>query len=271
MSNRNLNFVESYINGKTIYFVEHHATILLCLKKAYDESLIKKNSLLIHIDKHEDIGVHKEHIEKSRQLLNLTEEELREFVKNLHPDNSEFIINAKHSGLIKDTIAIIHKKDLTQPNYIEENPQETNRYEMNFGENNHKYYLEHTNSLTSLFLEKGSLFGDKNCHHDTRELYDSSESTILDIDLDFFTYEKDKLFTQDKDFLDKEFKSDSFKNLWNKSDIITIALEPSYCGSLNNSKIILSSLLNSIEGINPEKLEAEILEGLHLSLTKLRP
>ena len=93
--------------------------------------------------------------------------------------------------------------------------------------------------MTNLFGYQ-SLLNDTCQHQDTKLLFEKSESLILDIDLDFFTYYSNKIFARNRRDIIKQITSDSFHKLISKAKIITLALEPIYCGSNEDCLEILT-------------------------------
>ncbi|MFW6174123.1 MAG: hypothetical protein ACOC5T_10310, partial [Elusimicrobiota bacterium] len=67
-------------------------------------------------------------------------------------------------------------------------------------------------------------------------------SIVLDIDLDYFTYSIDGYYPRHPDDILKQLNSNFFERIFNKSKIVTIALEPECCGGPEYSKEIFKVL-----------------------------
>ncbi len=240
---RNLDFCEfSYLNKK-LYVVEDHPTVLLCWYKAHKEKLIEKNSTLFHIDQHADFCFKESNKEKSNRLLELSDEELIDFIRNdLDTDNAEFIVNSMCSSLIGDAISIHKSIGDYYGEKIRGQRATTDHIKFTSEDNkNHKFYYEETEDLRYVGGDRG-LFGCRYHHQDTNKLFQESKNLILDIDLDFFTYSYESTFPRHRDDIIRQIESDTFTELIDKSKIITIALEPRCCGGIEYSLEILSYL-----------------------------
>ena len=107
---KNLNAIFFNYNEKPIYIVCHHSIVLRHWLQHFKDSKEKKIDLF-HIDRHSDMCITDGTPEKSKVLLELTKEELDNFINyELSPNNQEFIINAMLSGIISKTITINYKK-----------------------------------------------------------------------------------------------------------------------------------------------------------------
>jgi len=240
MKEKDLRFLEFDWNGKKLFIVTHHSIVLKCWKKAYKDNLISLNSILFHIDKHPDFYFDPKNKEKSIKLLSLSEEELDILIKkDLYFDNSEFIVNAMFSGLIKDGISI-HFEDCNNcyGQLLNRDYSTTERYTFTEDKKEHNFYIYKTEDLTNLFGYQ-SLLDDSCIHQDTKSIFNITNSLILDIDLDFFTYVNEQIYPKNKRDIQNQILSRSFQNILGKAKIITIALEPNHCGKEIGSLEIL--------------------------------
>lgn len=232
-----MRFLEFDFDGKKLFIIKHHSVIIKCLKKAYEQKLIKFNSTLFHIDKHLDVMFNKQNINLSTKILRLNEEELNNFINHdLENDNSEFIINLMFSHIIQDCIAIFFDNIGSETknfdgNFIKGEYATTDKYTFSESDGStHDIYLHKVQDVHDLFGSH-SLLDDTCTHQDTKELFKTTESLILDIDLDYFTYTNNMTYAKNKKDITYQISSKSFQRLINNSKIIIIALEPKYCGS----------------------------------------
>ena len=159
---------------------------------------------------------------------------MKEFVHKLSSDNSEFIANAMVSKLVKDGITISSENTFTS-DLIKGNHYNTDKIIFN-SENN--YYVVNSESIKCL----RKVIANSVTNQDTKLLFDQSESLILDIDLDFFTY--DETFSRNPLDIRIQISYEPFLLLFKKSNIITIALEPECCGGTAQCMNILKVLDN---------------------------
>lgn len=227
---KDLSFLEYDFRRRKLYIVKDHSVALKCWKAAYDEKLIDLNSTLIHIDAHSDFSYLKKNKRKSRKLLSLNETQIDEFIQNdLRPDNSEFIINAMFSGLVSGAISIINERvDDEEVTFVNRTETSVPYQTFTDSKEEHKNYIYESKSLSGLFGYKSLLTNDFK-YKDIQQFYRESESVILDIDLDFFTYSIDGTYSRNPRDIIKQLET--LEKLMDKSSIITIALEPSHCGS----------------------------------------
>lgn len=237
---KNLSFLEFGMGGKKIYIFKHHAVAVKCLKKAFDEKIIEKNNLLIHIDDHADLQFLEEHLGKSKEIIKMNTEELDNFVQNLYFDNSEFIVPLFYSGIIENSISVHRDEGNHDGKFVEFSLGENSEHLLfNQDGNSHKCFLGGT-SLRNLFCSHEGILGDVCKNREVMNLY-KNKDVILDIDLDYFTYSKGKRFAQNKRDIVDQINSNSFQDLINNSKIVLIALEPKYCGSEEDCLEILKA------------------------------
>jgi len=246
---KDLSYIEFDVGLKKLFVVKHHTIIIKCLKKAYDEKLITKNSTLFHIDKHPDASFEGKNKPKSKEILNLEEKELNKFIQeSLDHNNSEFIVPLMFSQLIKDTISIHYDSGDTYGTFVDETYGFTKRYYFSDGGVEHNFYVYETQDLSHLFGYQ-SLLSDTTIHQDTKKLFNDSESFILDIDLDYFTYQYDGAYAKNQKDIWNQINSDSFRRLIEKSSVILIALEPKFCGSNEDCLEILAVFQKLFESL----------------------
>lgn len=228
---RNENFLEFNFQEKKLYVMKDHATALITWKKAYYDGLINKNAILFHIDRHTDFCFDKKNQEKSEIILEMENEDFIDFVLNdLHPNNDEFIVNAMISGLIKDGISIDINDDADFGEIIERSYSTTKKSIFTHNGIEHNNYLYQTENISKL-IGYQCLIGDTCIHQDVNQLFQKNDNFILDIDLDFFTYLNDNCtYSKHAEDIKRQITSNSFKEIVNKSKIISIALEPEMCG-----------------------------------------
>lgn len=196
----------------------------------------------------------------------MNEEDIKKFiVEDLNSNHSEFIVNAMYSGLIIAGISFDFFED-ENSKHIECNTEKSlvtqKRCTDIPNDIKHNYYRHQTQDISDLFGYQ-CLFEDTYVHQDTTKLYRESDRAILDIDLDFFTYRYNKTYPKHIDDIEHQITSDSFYNLLDKCSIVTIALEPKYCGGGTNSIEILNIFNECIfkpEGLNViDKVESTLL------------
>jgi len=239
----NTDYLEFEFDGKKLFIMKDHPTALLCWKKAFDNKLINKDATLFHIDKHTDFTFDEKNKGKSQKLLNFSEEEIRNFIKDdLVRGHAEFIVNAMFSGLIKDGISI-HSDECSDFGTKIDGTYSTTEKRQFISDDGieHNFYLYETQNLDYL-IGYQSLIGDNCIHQDTDKLFNKTMDLILDIDLDFFTYQNGGTYPKHAEDIRTQIMSSSFSTILNKSKIITIALEPKFCGNEKNSIEILSIL-----------------------------
>lgn len=254
-SNHNVDRVEIELSGRPLYIVRDHPTALLCWLNANRQGIIGQNCCLVHIDKHTDFTLSRTNQSVSQGLLKMSYADQRDFVsKKLHSDHSEFIVNGMSCELIQDGVSVsfdfsghmegeclsleIPRKGLVE--YTDLNGLI------------HKFYILSSTNLSII---------DSNIQSISPQtvLLDSTElkgDLILDIDLDYFT-RRDRYNGAEKyvirNDIDKQLKSKNLERLFQDSKVITIALEPCFCGSMSNSLDILGLLeqhIPTLQGLN---------------------
>lgn len=220
-------------NKKEIYVCLNHRVAYLCWIDALKSGLIKKGSLLFHIDYHADISNVDLTLIEDPEKINETK--VKDFVKNkLNLLNDNFIFPAIYNGIIGDVISI-HQQDLGYP-YPEKKGfyDNTNGYEIaDRQECKHIFYLGGS-SIKQLTGYDG-LLTDRCKHKDVQKAFEESvknQNIILDIDLDFFTYQDNegKTWAMNDRNLQCLLDSEGFNYVYDKIGVVTLALEPACCG-----------------------------------------
>ena len=247
--------------------------------KCWIKSLMKKISpwtTLFHIDKHSDLGFNKDNFQRSVEMLDLTEDDLNDFILNdLNPKNDEFIINAMISTLIGDVISI-HKQNNINYNELKATLNDvqflgnntlssgTVRYQITHNNKNHFiYYDDNTEDLSGLFHTRCGFLGDRAVHSKAIDCFSNSGNIILDIDLDFFTYSNNGDFAKNKRDIERQITSSSFKEILSKANVITIALEPDYCGSEVESLEIIDVFCKQVfTSLDYNEIKSNLLDNV---------
>jgi hypothetical protein len=131
------------------------------------------------------------------------------------------------STLIQDGITISSKNDCNFGKFeMGDNDRKTDKRTFESKSIKHNYYIDKSKNIATLEEIRSDSFK----HQDTNSLFNKSESVILDIDLDFFTYACEGTFSKNPLDIRIQISSESFHALFEKSKIVTIALEPFWCG-----------------------------------------
>jgi len=227
----NTKYLEFEYNGKKIFIVQDHQVALLCWKKALADGLINRDSLLFHIDQHSDCYFSQRNIQKSSQFLDMSNTQSEDFVLNdLSKDSSEYIINGMYSGLIGDGIIIKFGGGSSDwgESFVETyGTTERRAFVDSFNTQHICYYYDSENIKNIIGYQ--CLIGDTCIHQDTDKTFRDSHSLILNIDLDYFTYANGASYPRHINDIREQIESKSFQAIFNKSKIVTIAIEPYYC------------------------------------------
>jgi len=223
------------------YLFFNHDEALLCW---YYEKIHNKNGsyFLVTIDRHLDLTeLNDESIECLSNFLQSEKADiftLRKIIETkFRNTNSNFIYGAMELGVVQDVL-IISPEDSDLKKDIYEDKQGI------------KHIIYYTNSIVNLWFPKGRGLLNNGFPENNKKIQKNIESSnlIVDIDLDYFTYYKDEkthilsLDNFDHIFSNKGF--DSIYHLFNKAKVITMALEPNYCGGIKNCSKILQLLTN---------------------------
>ncbi|MFZ3059857.1 MAG: UPF0489 family protein [Candidatus Methanoperedens sp.] len=241
MRPRNIEYLDFDFNSKKWFFIIDHATALIAWKKAFNEEIIRRNTILFHLDEHTDFYFNKTNINKSKRILEMGDSELNDFVmKDLFIHNDEFIVNAMCSGLIKDGISFYFNDGYEYGELVEDTLFTPKKRRFVCDGIEHNFYL---------FKEKDiSLIDNISSYRELEELFGCSRDFILDIDLDFFTHINetgliDKTVSRTSEDISRQINSDLFKKMFEMSKVITVALEPANCGGNEQCEKILYSLM----------------------------
>lgn len=267
----NVDYLRFESRSKLIYIMLNHRVAYLSWMDAYRKGFIKEGAFLIHIDKHLDFALHeKATLEEDRKLRYEQEKEHTEFIRNKsNVQNCDFIVLAMDRGLIGDGVSI-DNEDVDDKNFYgafkEGQYSTTDKVELvdKYGKI-HNYYSGYS-SVIQLYGYNG-LLTDKFTHQDVQTAYRDgvyNGNLLLDIDLDYFTYnEGDGQNAMNDRHIDRILDSEPFTDFLFHAEVITIALEPFYCGDWEESKQILNRLnicLKKNFGLDIEKKVIDTFE-----------
>lgn len=197
------------------------------------------------------------------------QQRLEDFVRNkLHKLNTDFIVLSMYRGIIGDAISVSRKNDPLFGEFKEGCYKTTRRYEFRDKKcNKHTFYLGGS-SILDLVGHYG-LLTDRHTHQDVQKVFKENvrrRNVILDIDLDYFTYQSphgdDWAFN--KRHLETLFQSTAFIHLLNNINVISIALEPSCCGGNDECRSILEKLNSVALGKYGMDIEEKIIQRFKL-------
>lgn len=271
----NVNYLRFQAKGQLVYVMLNHRVAYLCWMDAYRKGFIKEGAFLVHIDKHLDFTLHQKTVlEEDRSLKIEQEKEHTEFVKQRSSaQNCDFIVLAMDRGLIGDGISI-DNEDAEDKNpygtFKEGNYRTTDRIVLNDKNGRtHIFYSGHS-SIVDLCSYQG-LLTDKFTHQDVQTAYYKGlqdRNLALDIDLDYFTYnEGDEQWAMNDRNIDYIMNSDAFTDFLVHSKVVTIALEPYYCGHWEECKHILSRLNPHLKNQLDIDIEKQVVEAFEEDAT----
>lgn len=252
-SMKNLDYVSLQISPKETNIDRH-----LFINYEHDAALLnwfeEKNRLeideffLITIDGHIDLTFLEEDVvaklqEYKESFTNLTKEQLIELIHSkFHGHSVSFIIAAMELGIVSDVLII-------SPNHNRfrwrDNKEISHRrlrclktkfkiYKDSSGNDHNVYFIPYMHHLGE--GNKGIMTDivDKKKKKLRHQILNSK--LIIDIDLDYCTYTRDfKTFVIAGRNLKWEFENEIFINLLiNHADVISVSLEPLYCGGDHN-------------------------------------
>lgn len=220
------------IEKKPLYTCENHEIAFYYWCKARKEMKIN-TFFLVMVDWHADLlewGGQSD-LQKEVHQLDLNNLiKVRELASRSRIQNNNIAYRqprvAMEARLVTDVLLITHQI-----------PYEKT-YEDLSGRKHRIFHCRHPNDLRDLVMGVSSL-------KKSIDYPDGNRNIILDIDLDFFTYEDDEgkvCVIDEKDF-ERIFSNGSL--IWwiyDKARLITIAMEPYFCGGIENSKRILKLL-----------------------------
>ena len=241
----NINEISVIEEERKMYICFNHDEALLCWFHAKNKLNIE-SFFLITIDNHFDLTTLEDKAKNSlNEFLNMSEDVsihgLRCIIEeNFRPTNSSFIYAAMELGIIEDVLIISpdNSESLKKDRYTDRRGIEHNLY--------------YTISPVNLWHPRGR--GILNDIADPRkiEIRKKIENShiIIDFDLDYFTYSKDeKTFIINRENFNQIFLNSYDRNtlsylLTEKSSVITVALEPLFCGGIQNCARILDIFIN---------------------------
>ena len=270
-----IRYLELKYKNKDIFIVKEHRFVLKCWIKSFMKERISLGTTLFHIDWHSDLGFNRDNLQRSVEMLNLTEDDFDNFIINdLNLKNEEFIINALISTLIGDVISIHNvnnmnsaglKATLDDFQSLGNNSlaNGTVRYQITHNDKRHViYYDDNSEDLSELFHSRCGFLGDRTVHYDAIDCFRNSRNIILDIDLDFFTYSNNGHFAKNSRDIKRQITSPSFKEILSKANVITIALEPDYCGSEEDSLEIIDVFCKQVfDSLDYEKIKSYLFDS----------
>lgn len=272
----NVDYVRFEAKGKLIYVMLNHRAAYLCWMDAYRKSFIKEDAFLMHIDKHQDFALHqKATLEEDRHLKYEQEKEHTDFIRERTSlKNCDFIVLAMDRGLIGDGVSIDNEDTEGKSAYgtFKEGTYETtDRLEMIDSKGKtHRFYSGYS-SVIQLYGYNG-LLTDRFTHQDIQTTYQKGVQTgnlLLDIDLDYFTYnEGDGQWAMSDRNIDRILHCDAFTDFLTNSKVITIALEPYYCGDWTECKQILNRLNQCLKEHFGLDIEQKVIESFEEVVTE---
>lgn len=241
----NINEVTVMDDRPKIYTCFKHDEALLSWYHAKNELNIE-NFFLITVDKHFDLTPLEDEAKDSlNEFLNTSEDfsihDLRNIIEeNFRPTNSSFIYAAMELGIVNDVLIVSpdNAESLKKDNYIDRRGIE--------------HFLYYTISPTNFWFPRGRGILNDISNPRKNEIKEKIENSqiIIDFDLDYFTYHKDeKTFIISRDNFDhiflNSYRGDNLPYLiTEKSSVITIALEPLFCGGIKICARILDVFIN---------------------------
>jgi len=236
----NLNKVR-FLGDKKVYLFFNHDEALLCWYNEKKHSGID-NYFLITIDNHLDLTELDDETKEALKIFLDSDNNdiftLREIIETkFRSTNSNFIFGAMELGIVNDALIL--------------SPDDSNlrreHYEDMRGIEHHIYY---SSSIISLWYPKGSGILNNGYPKENRAIQEriKTSNLIVDIDLDYFTYYKDdKMHVLSLDNFDHIFRKTHYVSIYDlleRAKVITMALEPQFCGGIKNCSKILQLLAN---------------------------
>jgi len=262
-------------NRTRVYVLLNHRVAYLCWMDALRRGFIKSGAFLFHIDWHADFAVSTlVLIDDNEKIADDQEKELEDFVRTrLSVLNYEFIALAMYRGVIGDAVSIDkeHDHDHIYGDHKKMTYDTTNRNEFVDKKGRlHAFYLGGS-SIRELVGYQGLLI-DSYTHQDVQKVFKENvkkRNLILDIDLDYFTYcDSEGQWALNERNLNLILDSEGFRYILDCAKVITVALEPFFCGNTTECRHILKSLGSSlrkhinvdIEGAAIKEFENELAE-----------
>ena len=264
-------------DGRTIIYVMlNHRAACLSWSDAFRKGIIKSDALLFHVDRHPDFSLGScTLLDDNDRIADDKEKELEEFVKNkLGVLNYEFIVLSMYRGLIGDAISIDWEEECGNlyGQYTEMTYDTTKRREFQDRKKRlHTFYLggSSINGLTGYY----GLLTDSWTHQDVQRVFNKKSkegNVILDIDLDFFTYVDSEKVTWalNERNLNSMLESDGFNLLLSNARVITIALEPFFCGNTTECRCILKAMSATLRERFSIDIEKTVIEEFNKELSE---
>jgi hypothetical protein len=264
-------------DGRTaICVVLNHRAACLSWSDAFRKGVTKSDALLFHVDRHPDFSLGRRILlDDNDSIADDQEKELEDFVKNkLSVLNYEFIVLSMYRGLIGDAISI---------HWEQEYDQLYGDYKkMIYGTTNRTEFLDRRGRLHTFYLAGSSireltgyqgLLTDRRTHQDVQGVFKENSkkgNLILDVDLDFFTYVDSEGVTWalNERNLDSMLESDAFRYLLGNAKMMTIALEPFFCGSTTECRYILKAVSTAIRKRLSIDIEKTVIQEFNKELSE---
>jgi len=246
---------------KKIYVCLNHRAAYLCWIDAQRRKFLNDYSLLFHIDYHADFWLEKEELLAEQETIKDQLEKLKEFVKHkLRILNTDFIVLSMHRGTIGDAISIHRLGENLYGEFKKGGYIGTDRQEFKDRKSvTHKFYLC-SSSIEGLTGYQG-LLTDRFTNQDVKQVFEENvrkRNAVLDVDLDFFTYadNEERRWAMNPRNLDRLLYSEGFNYIFDRMNVITIALEPLCCGG----NVECLSILDKVSSYICEKINLDIKE-----------
>jgi len=254
----------------------NHRVAYLSWVDAFRKGVAKSGALLFHIDRHPDFSLGSlALLDDNDRIADDQERELEEFVKTkLSVLNYEFIVLSMYRGLIGDAISIHWEQDYDHL-YGEYK-------KMTYGTTNRTEFLDRRDRLHTFYLAGSSireltgyqgLLTDTYTHQDVQRVFNKKSkegNMILDVDLDFFTYvdSEGATWALNERNLNSILESDAFRFLLGNAKIMTIALEPFFCGNTTECRHILKALSTALTKRLSIDIEKTVIEEFDKELSE---
>lgn len=274
MNETDISFLRFQVDSKKIYVMLNHRTAYLCWLDTYKKSCLKENTLLFHIGHRADFWLDNEKLIEGQKNLNINDlNQLNEFVKlKMDKKNTDFIVLSMYRGIIGDIISISRNNDEIYGEKIVENQAFNNRMDIGtrFKDRSgkvHKFLLG-GHSIINLLGRHGVL-KDAFVHQDLQKIFHENvqnDNVMLDISFDYFTYESDEGHRESMNdrHLERLFSSSAFNYIWSNVKLITVALEPEYCGGKEECKSILKQFNSFIVNRHNTNIEKKVTDQFQL-------
>lgn len=218
----NMKYVPFRRLNKQIYVILNHRVAYLCWMDALRKGLISRGAFLCHVDYHLDFEYTFDSLNEDARIQDDQETELENFVRdNLNESNAFFIAYAMNRGLIGDGLSI-HKDRRTDYNIIEGFYSERTTDRIEFIDKagcTHHFYLG--GSSICKLCGYNSILDDNIKHQDLQGVLRRSvrdRNFVLDIDLDYFTYEDSEgTWAMKESDMDSILKSEAFVKFINNA------------------------------------------------------